>query len=457
MTHYEIPQEYLLRSAFPRGRMLSQIEDELGVLTQSIVRFTPKEEEDFGEHIDREYSKLRPGVAMKTIRNHRTEMIKLFGLTVVDTNGLVNPSPRTNLLIETQNFPLFFKTFCNRFQFPNAINKPQETAAQLEEGVKFKPAGFILDLFVLGTEKYGSEFSVNGNEISNLVFNDTRVTSGEASVSEVLERLIGLRRQKVQFPGGSRIAQHGREFLGYMYLASLLVKEGNNFMLNRYEQRAIDYIRTNDIFFDVPSNYATDPKLRKKVQHDWGVWFGDVSEDEKEGLATSREEEEIQEVSVSTGRETHTIAKPRREELKEVGDKGELYVLEYEKERIRASRPDKVGLVQRISNDTALGYDIQSLEFDDVSKKKFIEVKTTERTFPPSEGVLTYFPMSGNEWETAKIHGDSYCIYRVFLTKEKIIMFVIKNPAQRETEGSVILEPLKYRVVVTEEAGTYLE
>ena len=203
--NYETPTKHLFRCAFPRGRILSQVEDELSILTQFITRFSPREKDEFDNLIDSEYAKLR-NVSTKSIRNYRTEMTKLFGLVVVGADGIVQSSPRTNLLVESQNFPLFFKTFCHRFQFPNGINKPQETAKQIENGVRFKPAKFILDLFVAGVEKCGPDFSLNGNEISNLVFNDIRVATGTATPEQVLDFLLKLRAGKVKFKGGSRIA-----------------------------------------------------------------------------------------------------------------------------------------------------------------------------------------------------------------------------------------------------------
>lgn len=447
----------MLRVAFPRGRILQQVEDELTILTQFIVKFAPKEKDEFDRLIDAEYAKLR-SVSAKSIKNYRTEMTKLFGLITVGSDGIVNPSPRTILLVESQNFPLFFKTFCHRFQFPNGINKPQETTKQIDAKVNFKPAKFILDLFVLGVEKCGAGFSLNGNEVSNLVFNDVRVTSNARSADEVLKDLLELRSRKVRFEGGSRIAQHGREFLGYMLLARLLKEGEKGFELNERERPSVDYIRESDLILDVPDDYTTSAKSRKEFQTEWGLWFGDVSQIEKEKFAAQKGKIEIPSIPVPGIDETpeaKALAAPTQEDLKEIGGKGELVVLKYEKERIYQIRPDKIGLVQRVSNDTALGYDIQSLEFDDVSRKKFIEVKTTERTFPPSEEVLTYFPMSGNEWETARSHGESYYIYRVFLTAKEPTMFVIQNPVKRCEEGHIILEPLKYRVIVKKQAGSY--
>ncbi len=447
----------MLRSAFPRGRILSQVEDELAILTQFIVHFSPRDKDEFDKLIDAEYAKLR-SVSEKSIRNYRTEMTKLFGLITVGADGVVHPSSRTMLLVESQNFPLFFKTFCHRFQFPNGINKAQETVKQINAHIHFKPAKFILDLFVLGEEKCGSSFSLNGNEVSNLVFNDVRVTSGNISAAQVLDNLLDLRSKSVKFEGGSKVAQHGREFLGYMLLARLLKQGDSGFQLNKKERPSIDYIRESDLFFDMSTDYISNAKTRKEFQIEWALWFGDVSQIEKEKFAAYAGKIEIPSIPVpgiESTPEAAALAAPTQQDLKEIGDKGELVVLKYEKERIYQIRPDKIGLVQRVSNDTALGYDIQSLEFEDVTKKKFIEVKTTERTFPPSEEVLTYFPMSGNEWETARSHGESYYIYRVFLTAKEPTMFVIKNPVKRCEEGHIILEPLKYRVIVKKQAGSY--
>ncbi|MEK7142155.1 MAG: DUF3883 domain-containing protein [Patescibacteria group bacterium] len=119
-------------------------------------------------------------------------------------------------------------------------------------------------------------------------------------------------------------------------------------------------------------------------------------------------------------------------------------------------RPDKLGVVKIVSNDTSLGYDIQSVQLEDVSKKKLIEVKTTIRTFMPESEIMTFFPMSANEWETAKNYGDIYFIYRVFLTKDNAQIFVIQNPIEHEKAKNIIIEPLQYRVLVKPQAGTYL-
>ncbi len=146
---------------------------------------------------------------------------------------------------------------------------------------------------------------------------------------------------------------------------------------------------------------------------------------------------------------------PGHEELRDIGDRGERIVLKYERDQIGSMRPDKLGLVKIVANDTELGYDIQSLEFADVNIKKFIEVKTTERRLSGRRW-CDLFPDEQQRMETARSQKDRYYIYRVFLTTE-IEDFVIQNPVSKEKAGHIILELLKYRVVVKKQAGEYIK
>lgn len=459
---YQTPEEYFLRHAFPRGRMLKQIEDDLTIFVQFISSFSHNKKDEFESKFDTEYKAIH-SVSEKTIKNHRTEMISLFGLTVETEDGFIEASGRAALLVNSQNFQLFFKTFCHRFQFPNCINKSQETIKQMENGVRFKPASFILQMLKEADAKYGAGFKISGAEISNLIFNDLRVTTGAITPTQLLESLIQLREDKVQFNGDSNHTQHGREFLGYLFLAGLLSSddECRSFFLNRKEDSAIDFIINSDTFFSIPAEYISDAKVRKETQFEWDLWYGDVSQTEYKKLASSEEtleelggaETPAESTPIS---ETSDVSAPAGFHKRQIGDIGEKVVYKYEVENIQRIRPDKLGVVKIVSNDTSLGYDIQSLQFDDVSKRKLIEVKTTIRTFMPESEIMTFFPMSANEWETAKNYRDIYFIYRVFLTRDNAQIFVIQNPVEHEKAKNIILEPLQYRVLVKPQAGDYL-
>lgn len=455
---YQTPQRYYMRHAFPRGRMLSRIEDDLMIFSQLIISLSGLPKREFEEKFDKEYAALHD-LNVKTIKNHRTEVISLFGLIIVNEDGLVEASDRVKLLINTQNFQLFFKTFCNRFQFPNIINKPQETIKQLKHNVRFKPAQFLLKLFVIGNQRFKG-FGVTGAEISNLVFNDVRVTAGQLSPREVLESLVRMRKGNTHFEGNSKQTQHGREFLGYMYLAGLLETEdaSRTFYLNTKEAPSIRYIIDNSDFFEIPKLYINDIKTRKSTARDWQYWFGEV--DRIEFLRLSSSTETIKEIEKrALGKlttEEEALAIPTVVSKKDIGDIGERIVFKYERRVITKIRPDKVGLVKIVSNDTSLGYDVQSFEEEDISKKKLIEVKTTIRTFESSTAIVTYFPMSCNEWQTAHNNRESYYIYRVFLSKKNTRILVIKDPVGESEKGNIIVEPTEYRILIKGGTGVYL-
>ena len=94
---------------------------------------------------------------------------------------------------------------------------------------------------------------------------------------------------------------------------------------------------------------------------------------------------------------------------KEIGDLGELIILDYEREYlIKAGKPQlakKVILTKETLGNTA-PYDILSYTKD--GKEKYIEVKTTTKAFSEP------FFLSANERKKAKAKGDSYYLYRIF-------------------------------------------
>lgn len=452
---YSTPEQYFYRCAFPRGRLLSQLEDDLTLFIQLIMKNAGKPVEVFNRDFDEEYSKYH-SVTEKTVANHRTEMTTLFGLIYLSPEGFIEATDRTKSLWEKQDFYVFFKSFADKFQFPNAINNSHNTIEQIERGIKFKPAQYILKLMVLAVNKYGGDFSVSGSEISNLIFNDLRVTTGKIKPEELLETLIHYRTQKIRYEASSNLSQHGREFLGYLVLANLLSQDETNttFKLNINEKESIDSIINSDAFFEFPSDYTSSVDVRKKTDLEWDMWFGGLSKLEESRLSTPVSAfKDIIEKDVLS----EEAPLPITSDLKNIGDLGENIVLKYERDKIKSIRPDKAGLVARVSHDTTLGYDIQSLEFEDLDVKKHIEVKTTNRTYPPDAQILTWFPMSINEWNTAKSYQNSYYIYRVFLVNKNVKLFIVKNPTDKESRGLIVLEPTGFKVILNKGSGEFAD
>lgn len=109
---------------------------------------------------------------------------------------------------------------------------------------------------------------------------------------------------------------------------------------------------------------------------------------------------------------------------KEAGEKAELYVLEYERHRLGSPLDSKIKRISEI--DVSAGYDIVSFQSaTSIEPDCFIEVKAVSTDFG--------FYWSKNEYETAKLKGDSYFLYLVQLSKisdSDYSLTIIQNPAQ---------------------------
>lgn len=107
------------------------------------------------------------------------------------------------------------------------------------------------------------------------------------------------------------------------------------------------------------------------------------------------------------------------------GERGEMFVLEYEKKRI--SKPELQSLIQRISIiDVSAGFDIVSVESDESANiDRFIEVKTYKG--------CEHFHWSENEINTARLMGDSYFLYLIdedCIDKLDYEPTIIQNPVK---------------------------
>lgn len=123
-----------------------------------------------------------------------------------------------------------------------------------------------------------------------------------------------------------------------------------------------------------------------------------------------------------------------------VGEKAELFVLDYEKKRLGLPLCEKVKRISEI--DVTAGYDIVSFDSPHSQEPdRFIEVKAVS-----SSG----FYWSKNEYEIAKLHGDKYFLYLVDISKvteEEYSPVIISNPVVT-VMGSQdwLIEPESYHI-----------
>jgi ubiquitin len=143
-------------------------------------------------------------------------------------------------------------------------------------------------------------------------------------------------------------------------------------------------------------------------------------------------------------KKTKTTSKPSKPSMpsKKVGDAGEKYVYEFEKNKLeKLGLNDLADKIVKQYEDLSHfpGYDIQS--FDEAGNEIFIEVKSTIGKYK------NYFEISENEIKAAKELGDAYYIYQVTnaLTDPKIST-VINNLFDFEDKNKILIDPMVYRV-----------
>ena len=110
---------------------------------------------------------------------------------------------------------------------------------------------------------------------------------------------------------------------------------------------------------------------------------------------------------------------------KEIGDRGELYVMETERHALRQSKfPHLADLVQHVSEqDDSLGYDIKSFD-ENTGEPKFIEVKSSTS----DSDVVTFYPSRNQLLRASK--RDNYWLY--------VVMNVEGNPKLRKLANPFI-------------------
>lgn len=126
----------------------------------------------------------------------------------------------------------------------------------------------------------------------------------------------------------------------------------------------------------------------------------------------------------------------------EIGQLGEKYVVEYERQNLtKAGRNDLANKVRQISEeDIGVGYDV--LSFNVNGENKFIEVKTTT-------GIGTTFEITANELRVAKELGLQYWLYFVRDIGGTSRVTKIQNPAKQI--GKLIdIQPTAYTVRLIE-------
>ncbi|MEY8258154.1 DUF3883 domain-containing protein [Erysipelotrichaceae bacterium 66-17] len=450
MSEYIVPTEYYFRLHHVRPRFKSDIENVLFYVAKEIVKVGELPINEFVHKVDQALYNY-PGNAhrkLKTINNWRTEISALFGF-IEHTDTTDKPGKRAYELSENEDLVECFKVFLYNFQYPGAHIKPQYVLKQIEEGIRFKPAQYILKLLKYANHNGGNTMGITKYEVCHCIFNDLRVTRDNASVEKTWNRILENRSARIEYNQTGDIVRYASDIIDYMEIANLLKTYDNHmYYLNTLEEEAIiKFIESTEWFSGYDEMIAQKSGSLEEVKSLTNDWFTYVNRNMKNtDFSTdilayiASDEEELKRLKENTNTEEvkGLLDLVERDKVigerintyydefttKDIGDIGESLVHGHECMRLKlGGREDLIHLIKRIPTQFAVGYDISSVELDE--RKRYIEVKTTISSKPLH---FNKVHLTKNEWNTASSTHDRYYIYRLLLSKNERKLFLLQDP-----------------------------
>lgn len=431
---YNVPEQYYFRIHQIRPRFKDDVENVLIYMASEISKLSTDQSKAFSERLDKAI-KFYPGNSVKTdktIANWRTEISSLFGFLEFD-DDMVAPGRRAVELAQKQDLVEFFKCFLYTFQYPGAHLKVQSIHEQICAGVHFKPAQYILSLLSYAEKALdGKRQYITKAEACHCIFNDLRCTRDNESFDKVWNRIIDNRNNDVEYDESGDVIRYAGDILDYMENANLLVThDSKNYYLNVLENAAIlKFINSQEWFAGYDSVSSDSSNAYDEINSHYDEWFKYVNRNMSETDFTtdilayiSKDEEEYNALKDSTIYDA-VLEKTDSLSTKEIGDIGEGLVHAHECQRLKINDCEElIHLVKKIPTQLAVGYDIQSVEFD--AQKRYIEVKTTISSKPLQ---FVKFHMTTNEWCTAETMREKYYVYRLMISKSEKKLFILRNP-----------------------------
>ncbi len=450
MAEYKVPEEYFFRVHHIRPRFKSDIENVLIYVAEEISRVGEKETDKFVEEVNAALFRY-PGNAhreLKTINNWRTEISALFGF-IEHTAATDKPGRRAAELAKSGDLVECFKTFLYNFQYPGAHIKPNRVLEQIEEGIHFKPAQYILKLLRYANRDGGNSVGITKFEICHCVFNDLRVTRDCEGAEKTWKRISQNRKDGFTYDQTGDVIRYAGDIIDYMETANLLkTYDSRTYYLNTLEEESIvKFCESKEWFGEYDTMISQKSGSMEAVKACVSGWFSYVNRDMQDtDFSTdilayiASDEEELKQLKENTANvETSGLDElVQRDDIlekristyfdkfttKDIGDIGENLVHGHECMRIKlGGREDLIHLIKRIPTQFAVGYDISSVELDE--RKRYIEVKTTISSKPLH---FNRIHLTKNEWNTASSTHDRYYVYRLMLSKNERKLFLLQDP-----------------------------
>lgn len=443
------------RCTIIRGKSQTEMEDMLPFYANMVHTNCPCTKEEFQNRCFKSVSQLffgnldfdsLPDNNQKTIKNHVTEIAgKLLGLYRTDDN-YVYETESCALLLEKNDYPLFFKNLCSNLQFPNGSQKIQTIKDRIDNKISIKPLCYVVSLLDYARQQ-GNKL-LTKQEIGYYVLNCLEVLQGRIAVSVVYNRIMLDRNNHVKrcVLSGSNEWQHIKEQFNLLDLSNVTCADNKYIWLNTDEAAAVEVFKEKNAepMFDIYEYNLNTKEGKKNMFADWDCFYGKV-DDRFRNLVTNFHETEATIVIKEAGSVGLSTV--------ELGDQGEILVYRLECERVKQYKERLVNKVLLLGKTKGLGYDISSIEANDNPAKpeysRYIEVKSTKRSTEPSFDSISWcdtLNLTSKEWIAAEQYGDYYNIYRVYFTKSKTIIVRIHNPFKLSQNGEIDVFPTIYQM-----------
>lgn len=450
------------RCTIIRGKSQTQMEDLLPLYANMVHRLCPCTEDEFNERGNKFLSKalfgtdcyeILPDSNQKTVRNHLTEIAgTLLALYRIDLDGYVYETELCSYLLDTNDFPAFFRNICLNFQFPNGTKKSNFVLQDVANRINIKPFCFVVSLLYYAQQQPHKHI-LTKQEIGYYVLNNLEVLQGRVGVETVYHKIIEDRVNGVHKPqlSGSHDWQHIKEQFNLLELANIVHTDRTYIWLNKEEALSVEvFVRSlHESAFDVYAYDLFSLDGRKQFYADWEEYYGRLNSDL--AILPTRFQSATEIVIADRAEQTAQRGAVGATTI-EVGDKGEALVYNLEKERVGNYKSRLVNKVLLLGKTKGLGYDISSIEADENPDKpefaRYIEVKSTTRVTEPSfdENWTDSLNLTSKEWVAAEQYKEYYNIYRVYFTKQRTFVVRIKNPYELATQDLIEVYPTTYQM-----------
>ncbi len=432
---YTVPDEYYIRIHHVRPRFKNDIENVLLYMAGEISKLPTSPKREFDEKLNEAIYKYPGNITkkLKTINNWRTEISSLFGF-IVNDGEICRPGKRAIELYDTEDLVESFKKFLYTFQYPGAHIKAHENKVLIESGVRFKPAQYILKVLKAAEEIEGKRVGITKAEVCHCILNDLRCVRDNENPADVWARISKNRDSEIEYDMTGDVIRYAGDILDYMEIANLLnTYDSRSYYTNTLENEMIlKFINSTEWFSGYDALISDKTATLEEINLCNLAWVEyvnrdlsatDFSTDILAFIAQDSEEyEQLKQKSIEAFEDrlyTDAITS-----TKDIGDMGEGMVYSHECQRVKlGGRSDLIHLIQRIPTKFAVGYDIQSVELDEL--KRYIEVKTTISMKPLH---FTKIHLTPNEWNVATSTKDRYFIYRLAISKQDKKLFIMQDP-----------------------------